>query len=77
MTEKNHCPVCGGKLAPGTTTFTVDHGKGVVVVRHVPANVCDQCGESWIDDTVSGQLEQLVKEAQSKQLQFEVIDMAA
>ncbi|MDR4509847.1 MAG: YgiT-type zinc finger protein [Candidatus Brocadiaceae bacterium] len=34
------CPLCGGKKQAGKTTFTVDLGFGVVVVREVPATVC-------------------------------------
>jgi YgiT-type zinc finger domain-containing protein len=60
----------------GHTVFTVDYERGVVVIRHVPAKVCDPCGESWIDDVTSAQLEIMVKAAQSGQRQFEVIDMA-
>ncbi|MFP4076877.1 MAG: type II toxin-antitoxin system MqsA family antitoxin, partial [Halochromatium sp.] len=47
---------------PGQTTFTAELGFGVVVVRHVPAFVCDQCGEEWIQDPVAAALEALVKE---------------
>jgi len=32
----------------------VDLGFGVVVVRNVPAKVCSQCGEEWIDAKVTG-----------------------
>ena len=33
------CPLCHGKKTPGTTTFVVDLGFGVFVVRDVPALV--------------------------------------
>jgi YgiT-type zinc finger domain-containing protein len=36
----------------GKTTFTVDLGFGVVVVRDVPATVCSQCGADWISDDI-------------------------
>jgi YgiT-type zinc finger domain-containing protein len=64
-------------LVNGTTTFTVDYEKGVVVARHVPALVCDQCGEAWLGDDVSTKLEALVLEARSHHRQLEVIDLAA
>ena len=40
----NKCPLCGGSKKAGRTTFTVDLGFGVVVVRDVPASVCSQSG---------------------------------
>ena len=46
---KNRCPLCEGNKTEGTTTYTVDLGFGVVVVRGVPAKICTQCGEEWID----------------------------
>ncbi len=71
------CPLCGGQQNQGTTTFTVDKGSVLVVVRNVPAMVCDQCGEAWIMDPVAEDLERIVTEARAKRSQIEVIDMAA
>lgn len=71
------CPVCGGRKSPGTTTFSADIGSGVVVVRHVRATVCQQCGEEWIDNATAQQLEAIVAEARVKKRQMEVTDMAA
>jgi YgiT-type zinc finger domain-containing protein len=63
----NLCPVChGGYKKPGNTTFTVDLGFGVVVVRGVPAQVCDLCGTDWLEDSVAEKLEQIVEQAQRK-----------
>lgn len=67
------CPVChGGYKAAGTTTFTVDLGFGVVVVREVPAQVCDLCGTDWIDDETAGTLERIVDQARRKHPVVEV-----
>ena len=64
MNPKNEqCPICGGNKADGETTFTADLGTGVVVVRHVHATVCTQCGEDLIDDATARRLEQVVNEA--------------
>jgi YgiT-type zinc finger domain-containing protein len=61
------CPLCRGERQPGTTTFAVALTFGVVVVREVPAFVCTQCGNAWIDDPVAGKLESIVAEARRKQ----------
>ena len=66
------CPLCGGGKQPGATTFAVDLGFGVVVVRGVPALVCAQCGEAWIEDPVAARLESLVAEARRKRAVVEV-----
>lgn len=75
MSDK--CPICGGGIADGQTTFTVDIGPGVVVVRHVPARVCLQCGEDWIQDPVAERLDKIVSEARTGGKIVEVIDLHA
>lgn len=69
----HNCPLCGGTKTPGTTTYTVDLGFGVVVVRSVPAKICSQCGEEWIDASVARSLENLVLSAKSKHSLVEVV----
>jgi YgiT-type zinc finger domain-containing protein len=64
-------------MVEGQTTFTVDIGSGVVVVRHVPARVCRQCGEDWIRDAVAERLERIVSEAKTAGKVVEVIDLQA
>lgn len=65
--KTNRCPVChGGHKQPGTTTFTVELGFGVVVVRNVPALVCDLCGTDWLEDDIAQTLENIVKKARLK-----------
>ncbi len=67
------CPVChGGHKQPGTTTFTVDLGFGVVIVRDVPALVCDLCGADWLEDNVAEELELIVEQARIKHPVVEV-----
>lgn len=69
------CPLCKGEKQKGKTTFTVDLGFGVVVVRDVTATVCSQCGADWISDDIAKKLEPLVEEARSKRHQVEVISL--
>ena len=69
------CPLCGGKIEHDTTTFTVDLKTGVVVVRDVPAWVCTQCGEDWIEDAVSIKLEEIANHARLQNTQLEMVSM--
>lgn len=70
---KSRCPVCGGRKVAGKTTYSVDLGFRVVIVRNVSATICDQCGEEWIAPDVARKLEKLVGEARQKRLQVEVM----
>ena len=61
----------------GKTTFTVDLGFGVVVVRDVPATVCSQCGADWIQDDTSSKLEKIVDDARKRHHLVEVTTLSA
>lgn len=78
MSTKPHayCPICGGTTTKSKTTFSVDKGETLIVVRDVPANVCQQCGEEWIDDSTSAKLERIVDEARDKNTQVEIVALA-
>lgn len=71
------CPLCGGNKKEGHTTFTVDMGFGVVVVRKVPATVCSQCGADWLSDAVASRLEEIVNDARRRHLTVEVTSLTA
>ena len=66
------CPLCGGRMTEGSTTFTADLGFGVVVVRQVPARVCSQCHSEWMKDDAAEQIEEIVADARKRQLTVEV-----
>ena len=67
------CPSCGGNTGPGQTTFTAELGFGVVVVRHVPATVCEECGEEWIARAAAANVETLVNQARGRHAEVEVV----
>ena len=67
------CALCGGTLAPGRVTYSVDLGTTVVVARNVPATVCDQCGERWFDDTTVEHLDRIVGDARTRGVQVELV----
>ena len=69
----SRCPICGGRKEPGKTTYSVDLGTGVVMVRNVDAEICVQCGEEWIDNQTAQKLESIVEEARRKRRQVEVL----
>ncbi len=73
MTDQSVCPLCGGEQRPGHTTMTIDLEKAVIVVRKVPAEVCQQCGESWIDHETARRLEGLVEEVRRKPTEVEIL----
>jgi len=70
----SQCPMCHGNMKSGKTTFTVDLDFRIVVVRQVPAQVCSQCGESWLSDATSEGLEEIVDGIRQKHSMVEVLN---
>lgn len=68
----DNCPLCGGVKYSWSTTFSVDLGFGVVVVRNVPALVCNQCGSDWISDETAEDLEKMVEKAKKNHTMVEI-----
>ena len=54
------CGICKATMEEQSVTYTEDVNQGVVVVRHVPALVCTECGNIWYTGTVATQLEKLI-----------------
>jgi YgiT-type zinc finger domain-containing protein len=45
------CVVCKvGETQPGTATVVLQRGSATVVINDVPAQVCENCGEEYVDD---------------------------
>ncbi len=70
-----NCPHCKGEMTKGTTalTFQMDENK-IVVVRDVPALICDQCGEESIDLETSKKVEKQVEKALADGIRMGFID---
>jgi len=54
------CGICKAEMEEKKVTYTEDIEQGVIVVRHVPAHVCTECGNTWYNGTVAIELEKLV-----------------
>lgn len=77
MTEDGRCAVCGGEMIPGRVLFAAELGKGVLVVRNVPALVCSRCDERWFSDETMQKLEALANDARARGAELEVITLDA
>ncbi|RMJ05461.1 hypothetical protein DOQ08_00131 [Marinobacter litoralis] len=73
-----NCSICkSGETHPGTTTVTLTRGEATIVVKNVPADVCDNCGEYYLDDATSAKILSLAEEAIKQNHEVEVIQFAA
>ena len=72
------CITCKfGETQPGTTTMTLERDMTTVVFKHVPAEVCQTCGEAYVDDATTKRLLDIVEEAVKAGVQVDVRSYAA
>ena len=71
------CFMCKGDMEDKLTTFMVDIGDSIVIVKKVPSHVCRQCGEISYNDEVSERLERIVDAVRKAPVEISVSDYAA
>ena len=67
------CPICrNGTTEPGTTTVTLERGELTFISTQVPARVCDNCGEDYVDESTTRRLIDLAEEAAAAGVKVEI-----
>jgi YgiT-type zinc finger domain-containing protein len=59
------CGICKAEMEEKSVTYTEDLEQGVVVIRHVPAHVCTECGNKWYSGAIVAELEKLIDKYES------------
>ena len=70
----NLCYFCGGQLRYGLATIPFVLGSNVVVIKQVPAEVCEQCGEPILRSEVAGVVDGVLKKARTSGFEISVIN---
>jgi YgiT-type zinc finger domain-containing protein len=66
-----------GEVKPGATSFTVERGAMTLVLKGVPARVCGQCGEAYLDEATTKHIEEIAERASHIGVQVAVQDYVA
>jgi len=67
------CLICKhGCTQPGKMTATFERGSTTIVVKEVPADVCDSCGEEYLSEEISSKLLQQAEDAVKAGIQVDV-----
>jgi YgiT-type zinc finger domain-containing protein len=67
------CLICKkGETHAGTTTVTFTRNETTLVFKEVPAGVCNNCGEAYVEETVSRELMELAEQAASSGIEVDV-----
>ncbi len=72
------CVICKhGSTQPGKVTVTLERGGSTLVIKGVPASVCENCGEAYVDEAISAQLLQTAEQALHDGVQVDVREFVA
>lgn len=72
------CVVCKvGQTHPGRATVTLERAGMTLVTKGVPAQVCSNCGEAYVDQDATQRLLREAEEAAQAGVQVHIREFAA
>lgn len=66
--KPDKCSFCRGKLVKGETEFVVKIGEEILVIKNVPAHICNECGEAYYSPKESEKIDKLMKKFHASEL---------
>jgi YgiT-type zinc finger domain-containing protein len=71
------CVICKqADVEPGTATVTLERDGMTLVVKHVAARVCPNCGEEYVNEDAAARLMETVEQAARSGVQVDVREYA-
>ena len=72
------CPICRtGETGPGKATVTLERDGLTLVVRGVPAHVCSNCGEEYVEEREANRLLATTEAAAKAGVKVDIRDYVA
>lgn len=72
------CSICRqGETQQGRVSVVLERGEAIVIFRDVPADVCENCGEYYLSDAVTGELLERAERAIENGAEVEILRFAA
>lgn len=71
------CVICKqADVEPGTATVTLERDGMTLVVKHVAARVCPNCGEEYVNEDAAARLMETAEQAARSGVQVDVCEYA-
>jgi YgiT-type zinc finger domain-containing protein len=78
QTKAMKCPICRqGETNPGLVTVHLQRGETTVIFKQIPAEVCENCGEYYLTQSVTDRLLTRAEEAVKNGAEVEILRFAA
>ena len=72
------CVICKtGETELGEATVTLQRSETVVVIKGVPAQICQECGEYYLDEAVAKRVHAQAEAAVQRNAEVEILRYAA
>jgi YgiT-type zinc finger domain-containing protein len=67
------CVICKhGETSPGFTTVTFQRENHTFIIKSVPAEICDNCGEYYLSDNVATRLYRQAEQSLKRDAEVEI-----
>jgi YgiT-type zinc finger domain-containing protein len=67
------CVICKhGELKPGVTSLLFEKNNSTIVIKGVPVDRCDNCGEIYVPDKTAEQIMSLLESVESQGIIIDV-----
>lgn len=65
------CLVCKhNRFKKGTTLLPIERGKAILLITEIPARVCQNCGEPYLDEETAQEVQDLANETLSGKVSY-------
>jgi len=72
------CVICKiGEMHEGTVTVTLQRDMSIIIIKNVPAEVCENCGEYYLTEQVTETVLQIAEKAAENKPEVEILQYAA
>ena len=69
-----NCFKCKEILEEKKVNYVVDLDNTIIIIKGVPAKVCDKCGEKYFDDETTENIEKIVSKLKNLSIEVTVIN---
>ncbi len=72
------CVICkSGETREGQTTVSLSRGGSTIIIKDVPAQICENCGEYYLSEEISAKVMTLAENAIKHNAEVEILRFAA
>ena len=73
-----NCVICKeGKTSSGKTTVYLERNESYIIIKDVPAEICQNCGEYYLSEDMTEKVLSIAEEAIQKGIVVEILNFAA